>query len=136
MSPQGAASYSRKRRLTQSAAERKLNQALSSLVSFGITFRRQKAEGSSVIDFVSDEAKLVIEIDANEQLDERQVRYNATRKAVLESRGCRFLRFSTQEVDRNLAQVMAVVMGALREQQLTTKPPASGSSPRGEGESP
>jgi very-short-patch-repair endonuclease len=108
--------YSRKRRLTQSAAEKKLTEALGMLSAFGITFRRQGAKGSPVIDFVSDEAKLVVEIDANQEPDARQARYNATRTTVLEARGYRFLRFWMQDVARNLAQVMTVVMAALREQ--------------------
>jgi very-short-patch-repair endonuclease len=108
--------YSRKKRLTQIAAEKKLTQALGMLSGFGITFRRQGAKGSPVIDFVSDEVKLVIEIDANREPDARQARYNATRMTVLEARGYRFLRFWMQDVARNLAEVMAVVMAALRDQ--------------------
>ena len=108
--------YSRKRKLTQIQAEKKLVEALGMLASYGVTFRRQGAKGSPVIDFVSDEAKLVIELDANEEPDDRQARYNATRMTVLEARGYRFLRFWMQDVSRNLAKVMAVVMSALREQ--------------------
>ena len=108
--------YSRKQRLTQISAERKLAEALGMLKSFGVSFRRQAPKGSNVVNFTSDDAKLVIEIDTNREPDERQARYNATRIELLEARGFRFLRFWTQEVDRNLAQIMATVMGVLREQ--------------------
>lgn len=108
--------YSRKRRLTQQQAEKKLAEALGMLRSWGIQFRRQAPKGSTVVDFVSDEAKLVIELDADEEPEERLARYNATRTELLEARGYRFLRFWTKDVARDLAKVMATVMAVLREQ--------------------
>jgi very-short-patch-repair endonuclease len=108
--------YSRKGKLTQNAAERKLAEALVMLKSLGIGFRKQAPKGGTVVNFTSDEAKLVIELDTNQEPDERQARYNATRAEVLETRGYRFLRFWSKDVDRNLATVMASVMGVLRDQ--------------------
>ena len=108
--------YSRKKRLTQTQAEKKLAEALGMLKSLGLSFRRQAPKGSNVVNFTSDEAGLVIELDTNPVPDERQAKYNAMRIEVLGQRGFRFLRFWTQDVDRNLAQCMAEVMGVLREQ--------------------
>jgi very-short-patch-repair endonuclease len=108
--------YSRKKRLTETQAERKLAEALGMLKSIGLTFRRQAPKGSHVVNFTSDEAGLVIELDTNQVPDERQAKYNAMRIDVLAQRGFRFLRFWTQDVDRNLAQVMAQVMAVLRDQ--------------------
>lgn len=108
--------YSRKKRLTETQAERKLAEALGMLKSIGLTFRRQAPKGSNVVNFTSDEAGLVIELDTNQIPDERQAKYNAMRIDVLAQRGFRFLRFWTQDVDRNLAQIMAQVMAVLRDQ--------------------
>jgi len=108
--------YVRKERLMQRTAEKKLVEALGLLKSLGVTFRRQSAKRSPVVDFISDEAKLLIEIDTNQEPDERQGRYNETRAQLLEQRGYKFLRFWSKDVERNLAQIMAQVMGVLRDQ--------------------
>ena len=111
-----AEGYSRKQRLTESQAEKKLLEALGMLKAYGLNFRRQAPKGGHIVNFTCDEAGLVIELDPNQVPEERQAKYNETRIAVLEARGFRFLRFWSREVDRNLAKVMAEVMAVLREQ--------------------
>ena len=134
--------YSRKEQLMRKAAEKKLAEALGLLKSLGVTFRKQTAKGSPVVDFLSEEAKVLIELDVNEEPDERQARYNETRAQLLEQRGYRFIRLWTHDVERNLAQTMARIMGVLREQHerlsATPKaePPKNGAPPDSNGDLP
>ena len=113
--------FTLKGRKHQKVAERKLREALGMLQSWGLHFRRQAPRGSNVVDFISDEARLVIELDSQEHPDERQAHYNATRVSLLRAKGYRFLRFWIQDVLQNLAYVMAVVVAVLREQEERLK---------------
>ena len=57
----------------------------------GVTFRRQHAIGNYIPDFCSPKAKLIIELDGSQHLEQQQ--YDAARTVYLESQGYTVLRF-------------------------------------------
>ncbi len=92
----------------------------------GTHFRRQVRLGRYIVDFVSHGAKLVIEIDGSQHID--QAAADATRTRFLESQGYRVLRFWNNDVLTNIDCVLEAIQHAL----ATT--PTPDPSPQGGGE--
>ncbi len=70
----------------------------------GIKFRRQQTIGGYIVDFVSMEHRLIIELDGGQHSE--QIEYDERRKAFLNAQGYRVLRFWNNEV---LQQTEAVL---------------------------
>ena len=81
----------------------------------GVTFRRQHAIGNYIPDFCSPKAKLVIELDGSQHLE--QAEYDDERTKYLESQGYKVMRFWNNDVMNNLAAVMLAIMNALEKKQ-------------------
>jgi very-short-patch-repair endonuclease len=64
----------------------------------GINFRRQHAVGKYISDFCSPQAKLVIELDGSQHMEQDASQYDAERTRYLESRGYRMIRFWNNQV--------------------------------------
>ncbi|CAG0938168.1 hypothetical protein BROC_00130 [Candidatus Brocadiaceae bacterium] len=80
----------------------------------GAHFRKQHAVGTYIVDFFCAKAKLVIEVDGDSHAD--QVEYDAQRTAWLnEQKHYRVLRFTNDDVHRNLDAVMQAIAAALQE---------------------
>ena len=62
----------------------------------GVKFRRQAPLGIYFVDFLSEEARLIIELDGGQHLDQR--RSDERRTRGLESRGYKVLRFWNHDV--------------------------------------
>ncbi len=77
----------------------------------GMRFRRQHAIGRYVVDFCSPAAKLVIEVDGSEHL--QQADQDATRTEFLESQGYRVLRFWNNQVLNDIDGVARAIQQAL-----------------------
>ena len=74
-------------------------------------FRRQFHLGRYIVDFVSHEQKLIIEIDGGEHA--RQIASDTMRTRFLESKGYRVLRFWNNDVLANVDGVLAVIQAAI-----------------------
>lgn len=59
----------------------------------GIKFRRQCQVGSFIVDFISIEKKLIIEIDGSQHNEDKQMEYDKRRTEFLNSQGYHVLRF-------------------------------------------
>ena len=79
----------------------------------GVTFRRQHAIGNYIPDFYSPKAKLIIELDGSQHLEQKE--YDDERTAFLESRGYRVLRFWNNDVMNNTEAVLTVIWNILKE---------------------
>jgi very-short-patch-repair endonuclease len=79
----------------------------------GAKFRRQQPIGNYVVDFVSFEKKLIIEIDGGQHNVEDMKNNDEVRTKWLESQGFRILRFWNNEVSSNLEGVLARIGEAL-----------------------
>jgi very-short-patch-repair endonuclease len=77
----------------------------------GFSFRRQHAIGPFITDFCCIKAKLVIELDGGQHLEQEE--YNMQRTAFLESQGYRVLRFWNNDVMKNIEGVVSKIQEAL-----------------------
>ncbi len=78
-------------------------------------FRRQESIGIYIVDFVSFEKKLIVEIDGGQHNIEENKANDKIRTQWLESQGFRVIRFWNNEVFTNLEGVLAQIVAALIE---------------------
>lgn len=81
----------------------------------GVNFRRQHAIGKYIPDFCSPKAKLVIELDGSQHLEQKE--YDLERTKYLESQGYKVIRFWNNDVMNNIEGVILAIMVALEKQQ-------------------
>jgi len=106
-------------------SETRLWHALRGKQMEGQKFRRQQTIGAYIVDFISLDAKLIVELDGGQHAD--AVDYDTKRDAWLTSEGFRILRFWNNEVLENLEGVLMNIAAAL-------SPPPQPSPLKGEGE--
>ena len=108
----------RKLRLAMTDAERKLWSALRAEQMHGYKFRRQHPFADFIVDFVSLDARLVIEVDGGQHGE--AVERDARRSGALEAAGFRVLRFWNNEV---INEFDAVIQRIWDELEGTPSPP-------------
>ncbi len=80
----------------------------------GVKFRRQQPVGTYIVDFISFDKKMIIEIDGG-QHNEGQIREkDEQRRTWLEGEGFRIIRFWNNDVLLNVEGVLAQIKEALR----------------------
>ena len=94
----------RQLRKTPTPSEAKLRAAIRMKQIDGRKFRRQVSIGAFVVDFYCWSEKLVIEVDGS--IHELQRGADAERQALIESLGIRFLRFSVEQIEKELPAVL------------------------------
>jgi very-short-patch-repair endonuclease len=87
-------------------AENKLWEALRGRRLAGLKFRRQHPFGPFVLDMFCVEHQLVIEVDGSIHRTPEQAVYDAARTEHLVERGLRILRFTNDEVEYHLPDVL------------------------------
>lgn len=92
-------------------AERVLWQRLRSRQLGGYRFRRQVPIGSYIADFVSLEAKLVIELDGGQHQEKRA--YDERRDRFIKNLGYRILRFWDTQIFKEIDAVLETIMREL-----------------------
>jgi very-short-patch-repair endonuclease len=75
-------------------------------------FRRQSPMGSYIADFVAHSCRLVVELDGESHDFEERIRHDETRGRWFASRGYRVLRFTNDDVNRNLEGVVFTILQA------------------------
>ncbi len=92
-----------------------------------IQFYRQKPIGGALVDFYAPKAKLVVEVDGSQHLDEEYAKKDARRSVSLEQQGLRLLRFSNLQVLQELEAVVEAIFQALPdpEKKIPPSPPLS-----------
>lgn len=81
-----------------------------------LKFRRQHPVGALVIDFCCPARRLAVELDG--EIHATQVERDVEREAVLTAAGYRVLRFPNEAVWFDLADVLAAIAAAAREEPL------------------
>lgn len=81
----------------------------------GVKFRRQHAVGNYIPDFCSPKAKLVIELDGSQHLEQEE--YDKERTEFLEAQGYKVIRFWNNDVMNNIEGVILAIMNALEKQE-------------------
>lgn len=107
MTPRQAA---RTLRTHATEAERALWYHLRAARLRGYKFRRQTPLGRYIVDFVCFEARLIVEVDGGQHVEQQG--YDRQRTAWLEGQGFRVLRFWNTEVLGNVEGVKEVIVQA------------------------
>jgi len=89
-------------RRNESDAERKLWSRLRSRQFENLKFRRQQPIGKYIVDFVSLEKKIVVEVDGGQHNDLRNIENDKQRTKWLESEGFKVIRFWNNDVLQNI----------------------------------
>ncbi len=77
----------------------------------GVTFRRQHAVGIYIPDFCSPKAKLIIELDGSQHLEQQE--HDEERTKYLESQGYKVVRFWNNDVLKDIENVIRVILFAM-----------------------
>ena len=83
--------------------------------NLGVNFRRQHAVGKYIPDFCSPEAKLAIELDGGQHLQQEE--YDEQRTKYLESLGYKVIRFWNGDVMNNIDGVILAIIHILENQK-------------------
>jgi very-short-patch-repair endonuclease len=75
----------------------------------GCKFRRQYSIGVFVVDFYAPELKLALEIDGASHFEEGIPEYDRERQIFLEGKGTTVLRFTNDQIYRDLEAVVQVI---------------------------
>ena len=103
-------------------AEQSLWRCLRNRQLAGCKFRRQVPMGKYIVDFVSFERKVVIEVDGGHH--QEQVPYDTARTTWLESQGFQVLRFWNHEVLTEAEAVQETLLVALHGDPLSPTSPS------------
>lgn len=96
----------------------------------GLRFKRHGPMGRHVVDFVSDQAKVIIELDGPHHGLKAQIERDRVQDTWLESRGYQAIRVSNAEVQRNILGVLTAIEEAVRSPGALSQPsPARGEGP-------
>ena len=114
--------FSRKLRNNSTLGEILLWQKLKAGSVKGYKFNRQKPLGRYIVDFYCKPLKLVIEIDGGYHFEEEQKLKDAERQKLLENMGLHFLRFSDEQIRKDMDTVLKEIENyiSLFEQNLTS----------------
>ncbi|MBR0692385.1 endonuclease domain-containing protein [Bradyrhizobium lablabi] len=101
-------------RASQTSAEAKLWQALRNRRLARWQFRRQHPIDRYVVDFVTLDGKLIVEVDGVTHSTASEKRRDATRTEILEACGFLIVRVSNTDVYENLEGVLEMIETSLR----------------------
>jgi len=79
-----------------------------------VTFRCQHAIGNYIPDFCSPKAKLIIELDGSQHLEQEE--YDNERTKYLESLGYNVIRFWNNDVTNNIDGVILAIIHAMEDE--------------------
>jgi very-short-patch-repair endonuclease len=120
-------------RANMTEAERRLWYFLRAHRFRGMKFKRQSMIGRYIVDFVSFQRRIVVEVDGGQHADNEA---DLQRTRWLEHQGFRVLRFWNNEVLSNTGGVLDTIMAATVRANPSPGPPLRGAPPsptRGEG---
>jgi very-short-patch-repair endonuclease len=91
------------------SAERRLWEGLRRKQIGGFRFRRQVILSGFIADFASFNARLVVEVDGATHSTDQEIAYDAARSRTLAALGFAVLRFTNDDVYRNLDGVLETI---------------------------
>jgi len=103
----------RKLRASQTSAEARLWSALRNRRLAHWKFRRQHPIDRYVVDFVTLEGKLIVEVDGATHGTDEEIARDMKRTRILESLGFRVVRVTNSDVYDNLPGVLEMITAAL-----------------------
>jgi len=99
----------RKLRNEAPLAEKLLWQHLKGKQMLGYDFHRQKSIDQYIVDFFCNELMLAIEVDGESHYSDEQIKKDKIRQTSLEQTGIKFLRFTNEDVKRNVEGVLVKI---------------------------
>jgi len=99
----------RKLRNEAPLAEKLLWQHLKGKQMLGYDFHRQKPIDQYIVDFFCNELMLAIEVDGESHYSDEQIKKDKIRQTSLEQTGIKFLRFTNEDVKRNVEGVLVKI---------------------------
>ena len=99
-------------RREQTPAEVRLWSALRNRQLAGLKFRRQHPYGQFILDFFCVERQLAVEVDGGVHLTAEQAVRDAERSEFLAQRGVHVLRFTNEEIEQHLPDVLRKISEA------------------------
>ena len=124
--------YARENRKNMTDAEASLWDAIKDR-ALGVKFLRQHIIGQYIVDFVSLEKALVIEVDGGYHSEPHQIADDQERQRWLEQHGFRVIRFTNEEVVFNIKSTINLIKSYLRPSEEETRRPSSVLPVREEG---
>jgi len=121
-------SYARDLRNNSTDSERLLWRYLRNSQLEGVKFRRQQPIETYIVDFVSFEKRIAIELDGGQHAD--NLEYDEQRSACLRANGFIVVRFWNNDVIENIEGTLEII----RQYCLEQLPPPPAPLPPGEGE--
>jgi very-short-patch-repair endonuclease len=115
--PRPLTSLARTLRRNATRAERRLWPGLMREQVAGFRFRRQVILGGFIADFACFDARMVVEVDGATHSTDEKIARDAVRSAALSAQGYDILRFTNEDVFRNLDGVLDTIgmrLAALR----------------------
>lgn len=106
--------FAKQNRQNATEAEEKLWQEVRNRNIDGYKFRRQHPVKGFIPDFICLEKRLIIEIDGGYHAAEEQMKYDAARTEWLKEHGYSLLRFTNDEVLKQMPDVLQRISDALR----------------------
>ena len=91
------------------------------LKSCEINFARQYRIANYILDFYAPSVKLAIEIDGGQHYEESAIEYDEKRIRFLETKGVTVLRFTNNDVDKNLNGVISEIKRVIQEKKKVEK---------------
>lgn len=88
-------------------------------------FRRQYSVGPFIVDFYVPELKLAIEIDGSIHFRPEAIEYDRERQRYLEAKGICVIRFTNEQVYRQLDEVVEAIAQTVRQRRSTPPQPSS-----------
>jgi very-short-patch-repair endonuclease len=116
---------SRQLRVNMTDAERYLWTKIRMKQLKGYQFYRQKPIGDYIVDFFCPRAKLVIEVDGSRHYSDETTEYDRIRGEYLTSLGLRVLRFTNNEVMKNIKGVIESIIEEIPPGEIPLSPPFS-----------
>lgn len=86
--------------------ERRLWNLLKNRQFCNLKFKRQQLVGDYIVDFICNEAKIIIEIDGGQHNEPKNIEYDKTRTEFLNSLGYKVIRFWNNEIYENIDCVL------------------------------
>lgn len=90
--------------------------------SLGTKFRRQHGIGRYIVDFYCQEFSLVIELDGDNHFTEEAQDYDRQRDLFMQSLGIETLRFTNQDVMKNIEGVLLIVLEKINLKKTPPQP--------------
>lgn len=116
-------------RREQTAAEKRLWSAVRNRQLAGLKFRRQHPYGQFILDMFCVERQLAVEVDGGIHLKPKQAARDEARSEYLALYGIRVVRFTNEEIDSNLPDVLRKIVDAAASPLQMTAPSSSGEGP-------